>query len=121
MPLNSFAEVQDFITNVMEQNKKEGAPPPKSPHKAFWSSLTYEQFTHGNVPGVIDPETKLPLSILIKGDSAKSNLILALKGQGALFDPNSGAFGQMPANGQAKFTDNQIQQLAEWIDAGCPE
>jgi hypothetical protein len=121
MTLNSFAEVQAFITEVIEQNKKEGAPPPRSPHKAFWESLTYEQFTTGNVPGVLDPTTKLPISILVKGDSDSSNLILSLRGQGPLFNPNNGPFGQMPANGPPMFTDDQIHQLAEWIDEGCPK
>ena len=35
MALNNFKEVQAFITGVMEENKTEGAPPPKSPHKHF--------------------------------------------------------------------------------------
>ena len=121
MKLNSFAEVQAFIEEVMEQNKKEDAPPPKSARKAFWSSLSYEQFTTGNIPSVLDPTTKLPIPLLVKGDSANSNLILLLRGQGPLFDPNHGAFGRMPANGPPFFTDDQIQQLADWIDAGCPE
>jgi hypothetical protein len=121
MILNSFTEVQTFIEEIMEQDKKEGAPPPKSPHKAFWSSLSYEEFTTGNVPGVLDPTTKLPVPILVKGNSASSNLILSLRGQGPLFDPNHGAFGRMPANGPRGFTEKQIQLLADWIDLGCPE
>jgi len=121
MELNSFAELQAFITEIMEHNKKEGAPPPNSPHKAFWNSLTYEQFINGTVPGVLDPITKKPITILVNGNSASSNLILSLKGQGPLFDPKNGAFGQMPANGPPMFTDAQIQHIADWIDAGCPE
>jgi len=45
MALNNFKDVQAFITNVMEENKVEGAPPPKSPHKAFWLSMSYTDFT----------------------------------------------------------------------------
>jgi len=121
MKLNSFAEVQTFIEEIMTENKREGAPPPKSPHKAFWATLTYEQFTTGDVPGVLDPVKNLPIPILVKGDSANSNLILSLRGQGPLYDPNHGAFGRMPANGPPWFTDEQIQLLADWIDLGCPE
>ena len=40
---------------------------------------------------------------------------------GTIFDPNSGAFGQMPANGPPFFSASQIKAIAGWIDAGCPE
>ncbi|MFC0513078.1 hypothetical protein ACFFGT_02665 [Mucilaginibacter angelicae] len=121
MALNNFKEVQAFITGVMEENKTEGAPPPKSPHKAFWQSMSYEDFTTGNVPGVKDPATGNAISILTIGDSASSNLILALRGEGPLFNPDHGAFGRMPANNQTPFSDVQIKELADWIDKGCPE
>ena len=121
MALLHFADVQHFITSVMEENKKPGAPAPAAPHKAFWASLSYKEFTEGNVPGVLDPVTKLPIAILVKGNSKISNLILSLTGEGPLFDPRTGAFGPMPANGRQKFTADQIKELADWIDAGCPE
>jgi hypothetical protein len=92
-----------------------------APHKAFWATMPYDDFVNGAVPGVQDPNTGGPLPILVKGNSAKSNLILSLQGNGPLFDPNTGAFGQMPANGPPMFTGDQIQQIADWIDAGCPE
>jgi len=118
--LKTYSDVQTFITKVMEDNKKEGAPPPKSPHKAFWASLTYEEFCDGPVPGVKDPATGNPIPILTKGDSRSSTIILALKGEGSLFGPG-GPFGQMPSGGATKFTPEQIQAVADWIDAGCPE
>ena len=121
MALNNFKDVQAFITNVMEENKVEGAPPPKSPHKAFWLSMSYTDFTTGTVQGVKDPATGNPIPVLTVGDSASSTLIMALRGQGPLFDPKTGAFGRMPANSQAQFTAAQIKELADWIDAGCPE
>jgi len=121
MALNNFKDVQAFITQIMEENKVEGAAPPKSPHKAFWLSLSYEEFTTGNVPGVKDPSTGSPITILTRGDANSSNLILALRGLGPLFDPARGAFGRMPANSQKPFTDAQIDELASWIDKGCPE
>ena len=61
------------------------------------------------------------MPILVKGDSAGSNLILALRGQGPLFNPDDGPFGQMPADGPPFFTEEQIKEIADWIDAGAPE
>jgi hypothetical protein len=118
-PLNSFADVQQFITQVLTQNDEQGAVG-FSPHKAFWIQLTFDQFVNGNVPHVNDPDTGQPLPILVKGNSAQSNLILALAGTGPLFGPN-GSIGQMPANGPPFFTADQIASIAAWIDAGCPQ
>jgi hypothetical protein len=118
-PLNTFADVQQFITKVLTDNGEIGGVP-GSPHQAFWNTLTYQQFTTGNVPGVKD-DAGQPLPILVKGDSAHSNLILSLRGQGPLFDPTTGSIGQMPANGPPMFTDDQIDSIAGWIDAGCPQ
>lgn len=119
-PLESYSQVQAFITKVLTDNHEQGGVA-AAPHGGFWSSLSYEQFVNGNVPGVRDPNTGQPMPILIKGNSAQSNLILALKGKGPLFDPTNGAFGQMPANGPPMFTADQIAQIADWIDAGCPQ
>lgn len=121
MALNNYNDVQAFITRIMEENKVEGAPPPRSPHKAFWLTMSYEDFTRGTVPGVKDPATGNAINILTIGDSASSNLIMALRGHGPLFDPKHGSFGRMPANNQKPFTDNQINDIADWIDRGCPE
>lgn len=118
--LKNYAAVQSFISNVMKTNEIEGAPAPQSPHKTFWATLTYEEFCNGYVPGVKDPSNGNALPILIKGDSKRSNLIMALKGEGPLFGPE-GPFGQMPAGGLTKFTSEQIQAIAGWIDAGCPD
>jgi hypothetical protein len=117
--LNTFTQIQQFITKVLADNGESGGVP-GSPHQAFWNALTYQQFTTGNVPGVND-DAGHPIPILVKGDSAHSNLILALRGQGPLFDPTNGSIGQMPANGPPMFTDDQIDSIAAWIDAGCPQ
>src|ERR1700692_4434656 len=84
------------------------------------TSLTYDQFVNGNVPGVTDPTTNLPMPVLVKGNSANSNLIMALQGIGAAFGPDS-EIGQMPANGPPFFTADQIASIAAWIDNGCPQ
>jgi hypothetical protein len=110
--LNSFAAVQAFLTQVIAQN---GNDISGAPHKAFWNT-TYTQFTTGNIPNVGPP----PARILIPGNSAQSNIIMALLGQGALFGP-SGTYGQMPTDGPPYFTAAQVAETAGWIDAGCPE
>jgi hypothetical protein len=117
-PLNSFADVQNFIDQVLANNNEQGGVP-NAPHQAFWRKLTYEQFVSGTVPGVTDPDTGQPIPILMKGDSANSNLIHSLKGEGPLFGPDG--FGQMPANGPPFFTADQIASIAAWIDKGCPK
>jgi hypothetical protein len=117
-PLNSFADVQAFIDQVLSQNGEQSGLG-FSPHKAFWDNLTYDQFVNGSVPGVSDPDTGQPMPILVKGNSAQSNIILALQGSGPAFGPNQ--FGQMPANGPPYFTADQIASIAMWIDSGCPQ
>ena len=120
MPLKSYAEVQKFIGDILSANSEAGGVG-NAPHLAFWATMAYNDFVNGNVPNVLDPATQKPVPILVKGESAQSNLILSLQGKGPMFDPNTGAFGQMPANGPPMFTHDQIQQLADWIDSGCPQ
>jgi hypothetical protein len=49
--------------------------------------------------------------------------VLALQGIGPLFDNNTGAFGQMPANANPPampfFTAAQIQPVIDWIMAAA--
>ena len=110
MPLNSFPEVQAFITQVMTDL---GFDATFAPHDNFWSTLSYEQFVDGNVPG-INPAMK----ILIKGDSSQSAIVQALRGQGP-FAPGK-TYPRMPYGGPPFFSDLQIKEIADWIDAGCP-
>jgi hypothetical protein len=118
-PLNSFLAVQQFIDQILSQNEEQGGLR-FAPHKAFWTALSYDQFVNGDVPGVSDPNTGDPIPILLKGNSAQSNLILALQGSGPLFG-SGGSINQMPANGPPFFTSDQINSIAAWIDQGCPE
>jgi hypothetical protein len=119
VPPFGFKDVQQLIVSTLAANMEGFA---HAPHKDFWSTMSYNDFVTGNVPNVLDPTTQKPIPILVKGNSAKSNIILALQGApGTLFDPNSGAFGQMPANGPPFFSASQIKAIAGWIDAGCPE
>lgn len=128
MALNSYAELQQYLTAILTQNvstasgQSEQQDSLGAPHGAFWATLPYAAFVTGNVPNVNDPTTGKPVPILVQGNSRQSNLILALQGAtGSPFDPDTGAFGQMPADGPPFLTAVQIKPIADWIDAGCPE
>ena len=119
MALNSFADVKVFFNQIMNADGVR-AGLPGSPHHDFWNTLSYTQFTTGNVPGAgsVDPNTGNPISILVIGNSGASNIIAALQGTGPIFGP--AGIGRMPA-GFPAFTDVQIAELADWIDRGCPQ
>jgi hypothetical protein len=115
--ITSYTQLGQFIEGILSAN---GDLPVGGPHKQFWDTLTFDQFKNGNVPGVTDPNTQQPMKILVVGNSKASNLIMALSGAtGTVFDPNTGAIGQMPFGGTA-FTPEQIKPIADWIDANCP-
>lgn len=126
--LNSYSAVQAYLIKLFTADVVPGGgsnaeqdAANSAPHGAFWATLSYQQFVSGNVPGVTDPNSGQPMPILIKGNSQQSNIIMALRGTpGSPFDPNSGAIGQMPADGAAFLTEAQIAPFAAWIDAGCP-
>lgn len=113
MAIKNYSDLQTalntFVANV-------GVTPGLAPHHAFWNSLSYEQFITGDVPGVSG------FKILIVGNAAKSNIIMALSGtQNSPFDPSTGAIGQMPQpsppySGQQSLIDD----ITGWINAGCP-
>ncbi len=127
--ISSYAELQSYLNalltslistqtgdNELQDTKTQ------SPHRDFWNTLTFQQFVTGNVPGVTDPNTGKPMPILVKGNASQSNFIKALQGApGSPFDPNTGAFGQMPADGPPFLSVDQIQPIADWINAGCPD
>jgi hypothetical protein len=106
--LNSYRDVQNFIEDVLRTND-ELSGVPNAPHQSFWTTLSYTDFTTGDVPGIVPP-TK----ILSKGDSQNSSIITVLRGT----NPD---FPQMPGNGPPFFTDDQIGSIADWIDRGCPQ
>ena len=121
--ITSYGAFQAYLTKILTNNisqntgkSEESDSENSAPHGAFWNTLMYDQFVSGNVPGVTPAAP-----ILVKGNSQQSNLILALQGVGPLFDPNTGQYGQMPADGPPFLTQDQIQPIADWIDAGCPE
>jgi hypothetical protein len=110
------------INGILAQNKLASGVA-DAPHQNFWDKLSYTEFTTGNVPGV-DSGPKPPYRILVVGDGANSNIVMALQGKGPLFNKDNGEFGRMPANadppGMPYFTDAQIQPIIDWINRGCP-
>jgi hypothetical protein len=115
-----------YINDILRANTEIGDVP-NAPHKDFWDTMTYTDFTTGNVPHVNSqppPAPPGPYPILVVGDGANSNFVLALQGRGPLFNNADGAFGQMPADANPPskpyFTHDQIQPIIDWIDRKCP-
>jgi hypothetical protein len=109
--LTNYAQVQAALNAFVQQA---GVTPGQAPHGAFWNSLTYEQFTTGNVPGV----PLGPWKILEVGNSKGSNIIQILSGYGKAYDD----FGQMPQPNPPYNPEQTtlVTELAAWIDASCP-
>ncbi|MFI0843230.1 hypothetical protein [Mesorhizobium sp. IMUNJ 23232] len=111
MAISSFDQLKAFIAQVMTDL---GADAEFAPHEEFWSNLSYDEFINGNVPGIGGQ----PVKILIVGDASQSQLIHSLKGEGIF--AAGGRFRRMPAGGPF-MSDEQIAEIAGWIDANCPE
>ena len=52
MAVTNFQQLKEFVNSVLTQNNQIGAVA-GSPHRAFWSSLSYQQFTTGKLPASI--------------------------------------------------------------------
>lgn len=115
--MSNFADVQKYLSQFVTAA---GVTPALAPHGVFYHDLNYSQFTTGDVPGVAG------YKILEVGNSAKSNIIMALAGTpNSPFDPNSGTIGQMPQpsppyDSSSPTESDIISALSKWIDAGCP-
>jgi hypothetical protein len=107
--LNSYTDVQKYLNDLVTAL---GCNIGGSRHKAFWNTLTYEQFKGGPVP-LVSGNWK----ILEIGSPDTSNIIMALQGV-APFDGST--FPRMPADGPPFATPDQIQPLADWIRNKCP-
>ncbi|KAA3631734.1 MAG: hypothetical protein DWQ02_15935 [Bacteroidetes bacterium] len=101
--INTYADVQAMFNDYVKLN---GIGINGSPHKAFWNTLSYNDFINGNVPNV-------GIKICTCGDSEKSAIVQILKGS---YD----GIGEMPFGGPY-FPDEQVEKFAKWIDDGCPE
>jgi hypothetical protein len=117
-PIRSYQDVQKLLDDFVADNN---VPIFFSPHGAFWRNMTRAQFIEGNIPNVSDPLTSKPLKILVVGNAEQSNLIMSLRGApDTIFDPDTGSIGRMPPSGPFMPT-NDIERLANWINAGAPE
>jgi len=112
----------NYIDGILKANN-ELAGVSGAPHLNFWDTLSYSDFINGTVPNVnFGPNPPYPIVEL--GNGLGSNFVLALQGQGPLFNNNDGAFGQMPQNANPPsmpyFTQEQVQPIIDWIDLKCP-
>jgi len=106
--IKNYKELQILLNSFVGVNS---LSPGIAPHGVFWNTLTYDQFVTGNVPNIGVP-------ILVKGNSAESNLVQVLDG-------TSTQFPQMPQpsppyNANSPSQDDVINQVSAWIDANCP-
>jgi hypothetical protein len=107
----------DFLRVVEVLDAAVGGPDAKvGAHGPFWRGVTCDQFVAKKVFG---------LALVVLGDGAHSNLVLALKGQspfGADLDnpPENAKFPRMPA-GLDAVPAKSIQAIEDWINDDCPE
>lgn len=78
-------------------------------HGAFWRGLTLEQFKQKRVYG---------RQLVVPGDVARSNLVLALRGSPPFGD--GGDYPRMPV-GFPPLVDELISFIEDWIRSGCPD
>ncbi len=108
-PINTYADVEEMFNEYVADNPINIKG---SPHKDFWN-MGYIEFTTG-----IAPQTNIKIADCQTPSSANSNIIAILRGQkppNASYNP-----GQMPLGGPY-FPEAQINNLANWIDNGCPD
>ena len=116
-PVMGYADVQALLGSYLKSA-------PSAPHQDFWT-LSYAEFIAFRFPRSEGEDGTIQL--LVPGDSAKSNLIRALKdGKGILVTYADGRteeveIKRMPPRGKKKPTDDDLAKLAKWIDAGAPE
>jgi hypothetical protein len=114
-PVLGYAEIQALLGSWMKSASS-------APHEDFWT-LPYAEFLKFEFPHPDGGKIRL----LVVGDSAKSNLLKALKdGQGITVHFDDGReevkeVKRMPPRGKKKPTDEELAQIAKWIDAGAPE
>ena len=110
--INSYADFQNFMDACCT---KAGADPDLSGHGRWWRDMDYNTFkTSGTVKGQ---------RVVTVGDPNNSIMIHALRGDTPDFsatDPNA-TYGRMPLNANSYFEDPDINEIADWIERGCPD
>lgn len=106
--MKRFLKVKQILDEAVE-NQDIGA------HGAFWRPLNLEAFKAKRVFG---------RQLVIPGNGAQSNLVLALRGQ-APFGSDIGTadaiYPRMPAGGFPPVPDDRIVFIEKWINDGCPD
>jgi mono/diheme cytochrome c family protein len=116
-PVIGYAEVQTMLGSWLKSVAS-------APHQDFWT-LSYDEFLKFEFPRTEGEDGTIRL--LVVGDSAKSNLIKALRdGKGIVVKFSDGReetqdIKRMPPRGKKKPTDEELEKLSKWIDAGAPE
>lgn len=106
-PVKRFEKIKQML-DALVGGQEIGA------HGAFWRGATLEEFKAQTVFGY---------PLLVVGKSAESNLIRALSGEapfGSDIGTGGAFFRRMPA-GRGAASAAQVQYIARWIDAGCPD
>ena len=114
MALKNYADVQNALKTFVTQA---GVTPGQAKHGAFWMTMSYGEFTTGNVPNV----PAGPWRICVPGQADQSNIIQILCGYGDAFN----SFGQMPQNSPPYVMQTYTQydlicDLRDWINNNCP-
>jgi hypothetical protein len=105
--INTFREVVDILDAAVSGPGTEVGPP----HRAFWRDITRDQFVAKKVLG---------RPLLVLGDGAHSNLVLALKGEPPFGSDPDAEFPRMPV-GFDPMPDDSIESIERWINDGCPD
>lgn len=87
-----------------------------SSHGPFWRGVTRDRFIEMKVGG---------RKLVAPGDGANSNLVKSLRGVAPFGSdlepaPDGASIMRMPAY-LDPISDQDIDRVAAWIDAGCPE
>ena len=87
-----------------------------SSHGPFWRGVTRDRFVEMKVGG---------RKLVTLGDGANSNLVKSLRGVAPFGSdleptPDGASVMRMPAY-LDPISEEEINQVAAWIDAGCPE
>ena len=111
-----YADIQRYFSEM-------GHDPGDAGHERFWE-LPYKDFIALAFPYSWD-EPENTVKLLVPGNGAGSNLILALTTGRIAVTLEDGKvvkkkIAVMP-KGQGAMDDDKIQAISDWIDAGCPE
>ena len=109
---------------VMDIFKKLRQKAPNAPHSNYWKELDYQEFITFSFP--LKYGQPGMIRMLIPYDSENSNMIRAIRdGRGIVLDMPNGKTKTVDIAPMPKDADPMapevIQQLCDWIDAGCPE